>query len=812
MIHNYFKIAWRTVRKNKMYSAINIGGLAVGMAVALLIGLWVHDEVSYNRSHGNFEHIAQIYRRAAEPIGQQTESHVGLPQPVAKVLKEKYGHLFRHVALLWWDADYTLRVAERSFSKTGLFIESSVIDMFSLKMIQGNAGSLTELHTIIVSESTAKSLFGDKDPINQIVSLNNDLDFMITGVYADIAHNSVFGHVQFFGNFEGLKDTNKSLKAHEDNWNTAACRIFVQTADHVSMQQANAAIASLYLKDAPEEIARTASRYNTTLWLHTMDDWHLYSSFTDGFPSGGRITFVWLFSVIGIFVLLLACINFINLTTARNEKKAKEVGIRKAVGSMQSQLILQFLSEAFVVVFLAMVLAVTLTVVSLSAFNGLAEKSIHLPYMNIYFWLSLLTVLVITSCTSGLYPAFYLSSFKPLNALKGTAQLGKSKGLPRKILVVTQVTVSVVLIIGTIVVYQQIQFAQDRAAGYEREGLIRISNDADFNSIKWAMRDKLLASGVATQVAFSSSPVTATWENREGFTWNRKDPDAESSFTVTWVNEDYGNAIQWSLLQGRDFSRDYTTDRDALIINQSAANYMGLENPLGEFVALSKNSQQWQIIGVVKDVIAGSVYDPVSPAFYFLQQRDPLSAQPDLDDNLGEMIIRLHPDTRIAEALAKIESIQSSLAPSSPFVYSFVDDDYNMKFKSEQRIGKLAFVFTAIAILLSGLGLFGLASFVAEQKTKEIGVRKIVGASTFSIWRLLSTEFLMLGLCAFAIAAPIAYYYLHQWLKTYSYHTTLNFLVFIYAGVGVALIILAAVSYHTIRASLANPVKNLRSE
>jgi ABC-type antimicrobial peptide transport system permease subunit len=801
MIQNYLKIAWRNLLKNKMYGLINMGGLAMGMAVAMLMGLWVYDEVSYNRSHESYEHIAQVYRRNTEPLEQKTDSYFGMPQPVARVLAQKYGHLFKHVILLWWDASYTLRVGENSFAKTGQFIEDGVIDMFSLKMINGNAESLKDPRAIIVSESTAKSLFGDKDPINQSVSVNNNLGVTVTGVYADIASNSIFSQIQFFGNLDGLKVTNENLKANENNWGNAGCRIFVQTADHVSIEQANAAIADLYLKDTPEDVALHSKKYNTTLWLHHMKDWYLKTELKDGKPAGGRITFVWLFAIIGVFVLFLACINFVNLSTARNEKKAKEVGIRKAIGSMRSQLVSQFLSEAFLVVFLALVIALILVTVTLSPFNALAEKSISLPYKNIYFWIAIFIFLTVTVFLSGLYPAFYLSSFRPVKALKGSPRLGKSTALSRRILVVTQVTVSIVLIIGTIVVYQQIQYAQDRPVGYEREGLVQISNDADFEKNKWVMKDELLAAGAAEHVGFSSSPVTAIWDNWGGFTWKGKNPDAESNFTVTFVDEDYGKTIQWNLLQGRDFSRDFGTDRDAVIINKAAANYLGLENPVGEFITQRSNNRQRQIIGVVDDVVMASPYEPVRPGFYWLDK-----------NNLGQMLIKLPPGVSVGDALEKIKSIQSELAPSSPFVYSFVDKEYDKKFKSEQRIGKLALVFAIMAIFLSCLGLFGLASFVAEQKTKEIGVRKVVGASIFNIWSLLSKEFIALVLISFVLAIPVAYYYLNRWLSTYTYHTDINPLVFIYAAGGVLVITLLTVSFHSIKAAIANPVKSLRSE
>jgi putative ABC transport system permease protein len=804
MIQSYLKIAWRNLLRNKLYGFINIGGLAVGMTVAMVVGLWVYDEVSYNRSHKNYERIAEVYRRSTEPLEQKTYSSNGLSQPVAKVLTEKYGHLFKHVSLVWWPTNYNLRVGENNFSKKGQFIGKGVIDMFSLKMISGGTESLDDERAIIISESTAKELFGDKDPINQFVKLNTSLDVTVAGVYADIASNSIFGDTQFFLNFEGIKAYNEIFKTNENNWGHNSYRIFVQTADNINIGQANAAIANLYVKDSPDDVAQHSMKYKTNVWLHPMKDWYLYSEFKDGYATAGRVTFVWLFAIVGVFVLLLACINFMNLSTARNEKRAKEVGIRKAIGSMKSELVKQFLSESFLVVFLAFVITLVLVSTSLSSFNSLADKSIKLPLTNIYFWLSSSAFLVATAFLAGLYPAFYLSSFQPVKVLKGTLRSGRYAALPRKILVVAQVTVSLVLIVGTIVVYQQIQHAQNRPIGYNRERLIRIPIHAsDFNKNKLVVKDELLASGVAKDVALSSSPVTAIWDNWGGFSWKGKNPEAESNFTVTWVSEEYGKTIQWKILQGRDFSRDFGTDTDAVIINKSAAKYLGLENPIGEFITRKSGEQPRQIIGVVDDVVAGSPYEPVRAGFYWLDKND--------QDNLGQILVRLDPRISTSAALSKIESIQHKLVPTSPFEYSFVDEEYGNKFKAEQRIGKLASLFATLAIFISCLGLFGLASFVAEQKTKEIGIRKVIGATTLNIWSLLSKEFIVLVSISFVISVPVAYYYLHRWLLTYNYHTEISPLIFLYAGCGVLLITLITVSFHSVRAAIANPVNSLRS-
>jgi len=805
MIRNHFRVALRNLLRHKMYSLINIGGLAVGMSVAIMIGLWVYDEVSYNRSYSNHDHVALFYRHNIDPADlKKAVSWIGTPQPVAKILTEKYGHLFKHVAIMWWETDYPLSVGDRNFSKKGEYIDKSVIDLFSLQMIRGNVESMNDPNAIIISRSTAESIFGDKDPINQVVRVSASRDATVTGVYEDLAANSMFGDIQFFGNFEGLKSSVPQLKDNETNWGNNACRIIVQTADNVSVEQASAALADLYIKDTPEGVAEYSKKYQTRVWLNPMKNWYLYSEFKDGYPATGRITFVWLFGIVGAFVLLLACINFMNLSTARSEKRAREVGVRKAIGSMRSQLVNQFLSESFLIVALAFALALLIVSFAFPSFNQLADKKIALPFTNIYFWMSSLVFIIITAFLAGLYPAFYLSSFQPVKVLKGTFRVGKFASLPRKVLVVIQVGVSVILIIGTIIVYQQIQFTQQRPVGYDRQNLIRIPiHDVEFDKNKLVMRDQLLSSGVATDVAFSSSPLTAIWDNWSGFNWRGKDPDSDPNFTVTWIDEEYGKTVQWKILKGRDFSRDHSTDVNGVIINKAAADYLGLENPVGEVISNGEAGRE--IIGVVEDLIVGSPYEAVGPGFYWLDKNL-------TNNSLGQMIVRLDPDKGTAKSLSAVEAIHKKLVTSSTFEYSFVDEEYGNKFKAEQRIGNLASVFAALAIFISCLGLFGLSSFIAEQKTKEIGVRKVIGASLLNIWMLLSKEFVVLVSISLLMAMPITYYYLNQWLLTFHYHTALHGWIFMATGAAVLLITLLTVSFHGVRAARANPVKSLRSE
>lgn len=804
MIKNYFKIAWRNILKNKMYSFINIGGLAVGMAVAMIIGLWVYDEVSYNRNYENHDRIAQVYNHVIEPLEKKADYSNTMPQPMAKVLREKYGHLFKNVILVQWQGDFSIKVGDNNYVKNGQFFDDGVLEMFSVKMIKGNKESLNDPQAIVISESTSKALFGEKDPIGQAIKLNNKINSKITGVYEDMTKNSFLGDVQFMGNFENMKANFSYIKANETNWHNSSQRLFVQIADNVSIEQANAAIKNFYFKDAPSDFRELAKKYQAILYLNPMKNWYLYSEFKDGFPSAGRITFVWLFTIVGLFVLLLACINFMNLSTARSEKRAKEVGIRKAIGSVKVQLVNQFLSESFLVVFFAFIITIALVSLSVAPFNELTEKNIQLPVSNLYFWLICLVFLLTTSLLSGIYPAFYLSSFEPIKVLKGTIRLGKYASLPRKVLVVVQFTVSIILIIGTIIVYQQIQHAQNRPIGYNKESLVRIpTDDPNFNNNKLIMKEEILSSGVADKVAFSSSPVTSIWDNWSGFSWKGKNPESESSFSVTYVNEDYGKTIQWKVKQGRDFSKEFSTDSSAVIINESAAKYIGLKNPIGEFITTDVSNQRHQIIGVVEDVVADSPYEPVKMGFYWYIKNP---------NDVSQMLVKINPNLSASEALAKIESIQKKLVPSAPFQYKFTSEEYGQKFKSEQRIGKLATLFTVLAILISCLGLFGLASFVAEQRTKEIGIRKVLGATVANLWQMLSKDFVFLVMISLLIASPIAYYFMNQWLGKFTYQTKISWWVFIMSGLGAMAITLITVSYQAIKAALLNPVKSLKSE
>ncbi|QJD97107.1 FtsX-like permease family protein [Mucilaginibacter robiniae] len=789
MLKNYFIIAWRSLLKNKVYSLINICGLALGMALSMLIGLWIYDEVAYNTYHENYSTIMQVMNT------QTFNGHVGTNEaialPLAKDIKTKFSQDFKRLALATWNEPYILGAGEKKMSGKGMWVQPDFPEMLTLNMIKGSRGVLTDPSSAIISQSLAKALFGDADPMSQTVRVNNMADVKVAGVYKDLPYNTSFNDIQILLPW-GKYITFNWVKNSIDNWGNHSWQLFAQVDKHADIEKINAKIRDLEKPHFKEGDAK--------MQLHPMSRWHLYSDFVNGKSTGGRIKFVWLFGIIGVFVLLLACINFMNLSTARSEKRAKEVGIRKAIGSMRQQLIGQFLSESVVMALLAFALCVILVLLCLPFFNYLSDKQIQLPWKNPVFWLVSLLFTIITGLVSGSYPAFYLSAFNPVKVLKGTFKAGPYAALPRKVLVVVQFTVSITLIIGTVIVFRQIQHAKNRPVGYNREGLITVDiNTPDLRGHYDAIRSDLLKTGSIENMAESSSPSTSVKSNQIGFEWEGMEPGSHPLLGTIGATHDFGHTINWQVKQGRDFSRNFLTDSSAAIINEASAKIMGFKNPIGKIVKY--NGKPLTIVGVIKNMVMESPYIPVQPTIFMISY-----------DWANVITIKLKPGMPVREALAKIEPVFKKFDPSSPFDYKFVDQDYATKFANEERIGNLATFFAILAIFISSLGLFGLASFVAEQRTKEIGVRKILGASVYNLWQMLCEDFIILVIISCVIAIPIAWYFLSNWLQAYEYRTQISWWIFAVAGLLALGITLLTVSYQAIRAAIANPVRSLRTE
>jgi len=798
MFKNYLKIAWRNLKKNKGYTAINVGGLALGMAVTLIIGLWIQDELSYNDYFTKKDRIAQVFQ--SQTFNGNTGTGPAIPRPLEKVLRDGYDDNFKHLVMSSWNISRYLAYKEKSISKSGNYMQRPAPDLLDLTIIKGEKDGLREMNSIMLSESVAHALFGNEDPIGKPVEVNNQYDVAVSAVYEDIPNNSTFRGLEFVMPWDKLLATQEWMRNAEDQWGNNSFQMFVEIPESTTMEKVTRTIVNVK-KDANEDTAE----FDPQIFLFPMKDWYLRGNFENGKQVGGRIKYVWLFGIIGAFVLLLACINFMNLSTARSEKRAKEVGIRKSIGSQRNQLINQFLSESFLVVLFAFFLAVLIVLLSMSGFNDLAKKEIAFPWGNGAFWLSSLIFILFTALVAGSYPALYLSSFKPVDVLKGTFKAGKYAGLPRKILVVVQFTVSVAFIIGTVIVMQQINHAKNRPIGYDKEGLVQIPTfSQDFEGKYDLMRSEFLNSNAVVEMSASSSPTTQIWSNRGGFEWEGKPEGFQEDLAWTEVTHEYAKSLNMKIVEGRDFSREFASDSNAILINQTAKKYLGMAEPIGKFLKDDDEEDPnppLKIIGVVQDMITQSPYEPVKQGVYVFAK-----------NGSSYYNLRLNPKQSASQNIAIIENVFKQHFPDLPFEYDFVDSEYGEKFAAEERIGTLSGIFTALAILISCLGLFGLTSFVAEQRTKEIGVRKVLGASTFNVWNMLSKDFLKLVIISCFIAIPISYYVMNGWLQDYPYRVILEWWIFVLAVVGALAITILTVSFQAIKAANANPVNSLRTE
>jgi putative ABC transport system permease protein len=808
MFKNYFKTAWRNLSRNRVSSFINIGGLTVGMAVALLIGLWIYDELSFNNYHQNNDRIGRILIRGND-AKEGPFVNTSLPYPLATELRENYKANFKHIVRASWIQEYILSAGEKKLSRTGQFMDEGAPEMFTLKMLKGSWSGLKDLYSIMLSASTANALFGNADPMNQIVLLNNKLNVKVTGVYEDLPLNTELNGIKFFSTWDlWVLENDWILKRTTNDWTNHFLRIYAEIRPGSSFENVNNNIKEAELqkiKNIDNYKEHTARK--PTVFLHPMSNWHLYPITRAGITDDKPLRMVWLVGIIGMFVLLLACINFMNLSTARSEKRAKEVGIRKTIGSMRKQLVYQFFIESFLVVILSFVLSCLLVIISLPWFNNLAAKEMIMPWSDTYFWLISIGFIIITGLLAGSYPALYLSSFTPVKVLKGTFGMGRLAAIPRKTLVVVQFTVSVALIISTIVIYRQVQFAKDRPVGYTREGLIMMQmKSGDFYGKYDLFRTELLNTGAVAELSESMGKVTEVASGNNGFDWKGRDPNKEESFGTLAVTHEHGKTVGWQFVTGRDFSREYISDSSGVVINEAAAKYIELQNPVGETITWKWQNNEpkpYTILGVIKDMVMESPYEAVEPTLFFVKA---------LNGDVSWINIRISPAVAMSQALPKIEAVFKKLVPSAPFDYKFVDEDYVLKFAAEERISRLAGFFAVLAILISCLGLFGLATFVAEQRTKEIGVRKVLGASVFNVWRLLSKEFAFLVIISLFVASPLAYYFMNNWLQNYQYRADLSWWIFAAAGTGALTITLLTVSFQAIKAAIANPIKSLRTE
>lgn len=793
MYRNYFKSAFRNLNKSKLLSVINISGLSIGMAVSLAIGLWIHDEMVFNDVHLNHDRIAQVIQNVTN--NGTIDTWTSIPYPLADELRKNYGGDFDQVVLTTSTNDHLLTTDVKKLTKKGLYAEPGFDKLFSVEMIKGTGDRLGDPSSIFLSESTAKAYFGNDDPLNQLLKLDDKFTVSVAGVYKDIPFSSSFAGTDFLASWEMLRSSDL-IQTMEDPWRPNAFFLYVKLADHADFKNASLRIKDAKLRRVNEQLAKK----KPMLFLKPMNEWHLYAEYQNGHNTGGRIRYVWLFGIIGSFVLLMACINFMNLTTARSEQRAKEVGIRKTIGSLRRQLVAQFFCESTLVTALSLIVALLMVKLALPFFNEITEKQMDIPFNRPLFWLMVSGFTLLTGLVCGSYPAFYLSSIQPGRALKGLYRAGTSAGISRKALVVLQFSISVVLIVGTVTVFEQVKFAQARPIGYNRNALISVPvvGKAIHEHFD-ALRTELEKSGAVISLAESGSAPTQGQGSTSGIVWKGKDPNLSIDFGTFGATGDFGKTVGWEIKAGRDFSADNSSDTSSLILNEAAVAYMGLKDPIGETIHWW--GQPMLVIGVLRDMVINSPYEPVRPIIYFMTR-----------DQCNMLTMRLNPDKSAAESIAHIERIVKQFNPDEPFAYQFADEEYARKFGNEARIGKLAALFTMLAIVISCLGIFALSSFEAEKRTKEIGIRKVLGASVFNLWRMLSLNFVWLVVISCLVATPAAYFGVNSWLMNFNYRTEFPWWTFGAAAAGTMIITLLTVSYHSLHAASRQPAQTLRTE
>lgn len=790
MFRNYFKTAWRGLRNNRVFSVLNILGLSTGMAVALLIGLWVVYQFSYDRFLPGYRQVYQVEYRTAYngEIGTQTS----VSYPLAEVIKKDVPGV-EYVIQSDWLNYHGLVNGSNKVYLPGIMAGPDFLTAFEYPLVRGDARRvLTDMYSIVLTESTAKALFGTADALNKRVRIDNSHDLTVTGILKDVPANSSldFQYVVPYAYF-------KEVEGYGVKWGANNIQTFVRLRSGVRYAQVEPLLRPLLKKYSAEEYHSGKGE----VFLHPLKDWHLYSGFVNGVASGGFIDTVRMFAIIGLLVLVIAGINFVNLSTARSEKRAREVGIRKVVGSLRRHLVMQFLVESLVLAFIAFLLSLVIVQAVLPAFNSLTGDMIRVPYGNGLFWLVMTGYVLMTGLLAGSRPAFYLSAFNPTKVLKGAIKAGRAAALPRRVLVTLQFAASIGLIISTVIVYQQIEYAKNRPSGYDARRLVMSDVSPDVQKNYPALKNELLQSGVVSSVTKSNSRVTTIGVIDGVDAWQGKLPGETLGLADIAVSDaDYFKTMGMEFSQGKNFTGNLAADTLGVVLNEEAVKRMRLKQPINQVITWNKD-QRIRVIGVVKDALMGSPFSPAAPAMF---RYDPGWA--------NVMTYRIAEKMATDKAIAALTSIFNRYNPSYPYLYRFVDESYAQKFGLETLIGKLAGIFAGLAIFISCLGLFGLAAYMAEQRTKEIGVRKVLGASVSQVWLLLSKDFIVLVVIGSLVAGPVAFYFLHGWLQQYDYRIRMSPLVFVGAGLGALVITIVTISFQAIKAALMNPVGALRSE
>ncbi|HEY4326949.1 MAG TPA: ABC transporter permease [Mucilaginibacter sp.] len=787
MIKNYIKTTLRSLLKNRSYSFLNIAGLAIGVACASLIFLWVQDELTYNHNFKKRDVLYKVYEN--QTYEGKISTFFGTPGPMAKAMKAEIPGI-KNAARMTGDQGQLFSLGDKIITEQGNYADPEIFSMLQLPFTKGSGSSaFHQLKSVVISEKMAKKFFGDADPTGRSLKLNNTDNYTITGVFKDLPKNSTY-QFQWLIPMQSIDHKQPWMNIWGANW----VRMLVEL-------EPNASVATINKKLEHYIASKTKPGNTTVCFLYSMNDWNLYNHFTAGKIDGGRIEYVRIFSFIAWIILLIACINFMNLSTARSEQRAKEVGIRKVMGAGKSKLIGQFIGEAVIMSFIAVLVAVGFIYLALPYFNNLVQKELTVDVFQPLHLCYLILITIITGLLAGSYPAFYLSSFNPISVLKNI-KIKTSVGsvVIRQSLVVIQFSISIVLIIGTVIIYQQLQHIKDRNLGYNKSNLVYIylqGNQAD----RFApLYHDLMRSGVVENAALSDNKALEIGSNNDNYSWSGK--DATKNPLISWqgIDAQFISTMGLKLVAGHNFNENPQLDSANVIVNEAFAKLMGKEGRAGGIIIEGTN-RRLQIVGIVKDYLYNDMYGTAAPLLFY---NHPSSA--------GVLTIRFKQGINVAKALAATGAIVKADYPGYGFEYQFIDDDFNQLFKTETLTGSLAGIFASLAIFISCLGLFGLAAYTAERRIKEIGIRKVLGASAAGLAGLLSKDFLKLVLISCVLAFPVAWLALNNWLQSYQYRINVNWWVFVIAGVTALLIALATVSFQAIKTALMNPVKSLRSE
>jgi len=788
MLKNYLLVTIRSLRKNGFYSFINISGLAIGICCSILISLWVLDELSFNKFIPKSDRIYQVWINAV--FNGEINSWTSVPLPTYEAMKTADAHIQRSV-VTDWGYDHLLTVGENRITKRGFYASEEFLEMFEFPLLAGDKTQvMDDPRSIIISQSLAKSLFGEQDPMGQTIRVDNAEDLKVTGILKDVPSNSTF-QFDYLLTWKFREQVSAWVLRNKTNWGNYSFQVFVELDDPKQKDAVQSNIEMILQENGEKE-------NNPKYFLYPMLRWRLFSNFKNGVEGSGIYDYVQMFSAIGAFIIIIACINFMNLATARSERRAREVGIRKSVGSRRWELIFQFIGESTFIAFIAFFIAVILAQLVLPAYNTLVDKKLFIDYSSGMFWALSLGMIVLVGFIAGSYPALYLSSFQPVKVLKGKPTIGKGASTPRKVLVTLQFGFSIVLIIGTIVILRQINLVKSRDLGYDKEGLLSVIYNDEVEKNYRPLKLDLMASGVVEGVTKSNSSITQI--NSNNFLgWPGKPEDLRVIFTTIATEYDYTKAMGIKILEGRDFSEDYPADTASIMINKAALDLMGLKDPIGTELPLWGGKRK--LIAVLDNVLMGNVHEPIKPLFVIF---DP--------DWIDVVSVRLKKTNDMQASLQVVQDIFEKHAPAYPFEYKFADVEFDKKFKTVNLTSKLATTFAALAIIITGLGLFGLAAFTAEQRTKEIGIRKVMGATVPSLVRLISKDFSILVIISFVLSAPLAWWLMTKYLERYTIRTDVAWWVFPLTGAVALGFALAIVSTQALRAAHANPATSLRNE